>query len=113
MQQSNSNSSTATAKTDPSIHQRFFTTPEDVLTVPENMPAGYPVDAISCAIARADAMLLLIEGQFDADDGRLADHVIANALWAVRGELAVIGKLVDHGHNTEQETAGKTAAQHI
>ena len=83
---------------------RYLGTPEAVLAIPADVPAGYPIDAIECALSRADAVLVLLSGQFDGTGAeRLADHVICNALWAVRGELGLLGKLVGHGYMTEEQ----------
>lgn len=77
-------------------------TPEDLLDVAGNMPAGYPIDAIECAMTRAESVLLLLFGQFDGTGGgRLADHIICDALWTVTGELALLRKLFNHGYRTE------------
>ena len=87
---------------------RYLGTPEDVLAVPADVPAGYPINAMECALSRADAVLVLLSGQFDGTgDGRLADHVICNALWAVSGELAILRKLLDHGRRTEGQRAAE------
>jgi len=84
---------------------RTFCTPEAVLTVPSDVPPGYPIDAMECALSRADSVLVLLSGQFDGTGAeRLADHIVCNALWAVRGELAMLGKLLSHGYlSTESE----------
>ncbi|SFP27469.1 hypothetical protein SAMN05216229_101258 [Geopseudomonas sagittaria] len=100
---------------------RTYSTPEDVLRVPGDVPPGYPIDAIDCALSRADAVVVLLSGQFDGTGAeRLADHIVSNALWAVRGELAMLRQLFEHGHQTEAQrvaedldkalaAAGKTA----
>ena len=81
-----------------------FTTPEQALAISADVPAGYPIDAIDCALSRADAVLDLLACQFDgADSPRLADNIISNALWAVSGELALLRKLFEHGHKTEEQ----------
>lgn len=83
---------------------RNLHTPEDVLSIASDMPAGYPIDPIECAIARANAVLILLSGQFDGTGGeRFADHLIANVLWSVQGELALVHKLVQHGYETSKE----------
>lgn len=83
---------------------RHFTTPEDLLSIASDVPAGYPIDALTCAIGRADSILCLVSGQFDGTGGdRYADPILANILWAVRGELALISKLVAHGDATERD----------
>ena len=83
---------------------RNLHTPEDVLSIASDMPAGYPIDAIDCALSRANAVLILLSGQFDGSDNeRLAGHLIANILWSIQGDLALIQKLVRHGYDTSKE----------
>ena len=78
-------------------------TPETLFTIPGNVEPGYPLDAIECALSRADATLLLLSGQFDgAGAERLADDAIGNVLWAVRGEIGLLKKMVAHGYKTER-----------
>jgi hypothetical protein len=85
---------------------RNLHTPEDVLSIASDMPADYPIDPIECAIARANAVLILLSGQFDGTGGeRLADHLIANVLWSVQGDLALIKTMVMHGHDTSKVAA--------
>ncbi|WP_313050449.1 hypothetical protein [Pseudomonas soli] len=71
--------------------------PEDLLCVPTQADAGIPIDAITCAVERANAVLLLLEDQFECDTPRLANHIIAAALWDVRGTLGLIRTLAIHG----------------
>lgn len=79
-------------------------TPEQVMAIASDTAPGYPVDAIDCALARADSVLCLLEGQFDGSDSeQLADHLVANILWSVRGQLALIKAMVKHGHDTSKE----------
>jgi phosphoribosylcarboxyaminoimidazole (NCAIR) mutase len=83
---------------------RNLHTPEDVLSIASDMPAGYPIGAIDCALSRANAVLILLSGQFDGSDSeRLAGHLIANILWSVQGDLALIKKMVKHGYDTSKE----------
>lgn len=80
---------------------RDTSTPEAFLSAPNDMPAGYPIDAITCALSRAEAVLTLLQGQFNGmGDYRYCDAVIANALWSVSGEIGLIRTMVDHGHQT-------------
>lgn len=81
---------------------RDTSTPEGFLTVPADMPAGYPIDAITYALSRAEAVLTMVTGQFDGSGtGRYCDSVIAGALCAVSGELSLIRTMVYHGFQTE------------
>ncbi|NSX10099.1 hypothetical protein HTX81_16060 [Pseudomonas lini] len=74
--------------------------PEDLLCVSMNAEAGVPIDAITCALTRADSVLTLLEDHFDSESPRLANHVIAAILWDVRGTLGLIKTLALHGDTT-------------
>lgn len=84
--------------------------PEDLLCVSMNAEAGVPIDAITCAIDRADSVLTLLEDHFDSESPRLANHVIAAVLWDVRGTLGLIKTLALHGDNTSKPAAQKGGA---
>lgn len=73
-----------------------FALPEDLLCVYQGAESGVPIDAITCAVERANSVLLLLEDQFECDGPRLANHVIAAALWDVRGTLGLIRTLALH-----------------
>lgn len=77
-----------------------FSLPEDLLGVSNNAEAGIPIDAITCAIDRADSVLTLLEDHFDSDKPRLANHVLASVIWDVRGTLGLIKTLTLHGDAT-------------
>ncbi|WP_122668423.1 hypothetical protein [Pseudomonas viridiflava] len=70
--------------------------PEDLLCVNPKADAGVPIDAITCAVDRASSVLLLLEDQFENDGPSLANHIIAAALWDVRGTLGLIRTLALH-----------------
>ncbi|MNP87164.1 hypothetical protein D3C76_1878760 [compost metagenome] len=55
---------------------------------------------------RANSVLLLLEDQFDCDGPRLANHVIAAALWDVRGTLGLIRTLAVHADNSTRQVMG-------
>lgn len=79
----------------------FTGTPESLLRLASNAPAGYPTDAICCALARADAVLLMLSGQFDgSNEERLADHVISDVISAIHGEMCLIKTMLAHGSHT-------------
>ena len=84
--------------------------PEDLLSVSMNAEAGVPIDAITCAIARADSVLTLLEEHFESESSRLANHVIAAVLWDVRGTLGLIKTLALHGDTTSIPAAQKGGA---
>ena len=77
-----------------------FALPEDLLCVSQQADAGIPIDAITCAIDRADSVLTLLEDHFDSDKPRLANHVLASVIWDVRGTLGLIKTLTLHGDTT-------------
>ncbi|WP_223450878.1 MULTISPECIES: hypothetical protein [unclassified Pseudomonas] len=79
-----------------------FSLPEDLLDVSTTTEAGVPIDAITCAIARADSVLTLLEDHFESesDRPRLANHVLAAVIWDVRGTLGLIKTLTLHGDAT-------------
>lgn len=77
-----------------------FALPEDLLCVSQQAEAGIPIDAITCAIDRADSVLTLLEDHFDSDKPRLANHVLASVIWDVRGTLGLIKTLTLHGDTT-------------
>ncbi|WLG51120.1 hypothetical protein [Pseudomonas sp. FP1742] len=87
-----------------------FALPEDLLCVTATAEAGVPIDAITCAIDRADSVLTLLEDHFDSESPRLANHVIAAVLWDVRGTLGLIKTLALHGDITSIPAAQKGGA---
>ena len=88
-----------------------FTLPEDLLCVSKEAQAGIPIDAITCAIDRADSVLTLLEDHFDSDKPRLANHVLASVIWDVRGTLGLIKTLTLHGDATSISRAKAGGAQ--
>ncbi|WP_434766644.1 hypothetical protein [Pseudomonas triticicola] len=87
-----------------------FSLPEDLLCVNPKADAGVPIDAITCAIDRADSVLTLLEDHFENESSRLANHVIAAVLWDVRGTLGLIKTLAMHGDNTSKPAVQKGGA---
>lgn len=87
-----------------------FALPEDLLCVNPSAEAGVPIDAITCAIDRADSVLTLLEDHFENEYSRLANHVIAAVLWDVRGTLGLIKTLAMHGDNTSAPAMQKGGA---
>lgn len=82
------------------MNNSSFCTPEDLLIVPAAIE-GYPINAIECAIGRANAQLIMLMGQFDGQsDAKYADHIICNVLWAIQGEIKILEAMVIHGHET-------------
>lgn len=87
-----------------------YALPEDLLCVNPKAEAGVPIDAITCAIDRADSVLTLLEDHFESESSRLANHVIAAVLWDVRGTLGLIKTLALHGDTTSIPAAQKGGA---
>jgi hypothetical protein len=85
---------------------QHFSQPEDLLCITAKAPAGVPIDALTCAVERAQAVLCLLEDQFEAEQGqRLANRVILGALWDVRGTLEQIRTLVVHADDSTRHVA--------
>ncbi|PMQ08999.1 hypothetical protein PseAD21_22085 [Pseudomonas sp. AD21] len=84
--------------------------PENLLCVNPTAEAGVPIDAITCAIDRADSVLTLLEDHFENESSRLANHVIAAVLWDVRGTLGLIKTLAMHGDTTSTPAVQKGGA---
>ncbi|WP_081951533.1 hypothetical protein [Pseudomonas cremoricolorata] len=83
--------------------------PEDLLCVTAQTPAGVPIDAITCAVERAQAVLCLLEDQFDTEQGqRLTNRVILGALWDVRGTLEQIRTLALHADDSTRHVAERS-----
>ncbi|RPZ02163.1 hypothetical protein [Pseudomonas aeruginosa] len=79
----------------------YALTPEESAVIDPTALPGYHVDAITCALSRADSMLLMLSCQFDSEDSCELHHsVIGNVLWAVQGEIEMARKLVQHGMTT-------------
>lgn len=79
-------------------------TPEDFFTIPATAEPGYPIDAIECALVRADAMLVMLISQFNGESQtKHNDYIVCHALWAVQGELGLLTKMVKHGFETEKK----------
>jgi hypothetical protein len=75
--------------------------PETILVVAPYADAGIPIDAITAACSRADAVLHLLMAQFSGESNhRFADGVILNALWDVQGTLDLVEKLALYGAAT-------------
>ena len=91
-------------------HALSCSLPEDLLCVSMNAEAGVPIDAITCAIERADSVLTLLEDHFENESSRLANHVIAAVLWDVRGTLGLIKTLALHGDTTSTPAVHKGGA---
>lgn len=71
--------------------------PEDLLSVGKEAEAGIPIDAITCAIDRANSVLMLLEDHLDRDTPLLSNRVLSSVIWDVRGTLGLIKKLAIHG----------------
>lgn len=77
--------------------------PEELLTVSSDVEAGIPIDAINCIIIRADSVLALLEDHFIEGRPPLSTAIVAGTLWDVRGALALIKTLAEHGHDSTRK----------
>ncbi|RRV39832.1 hypothetical protein EGJ86_10395 [Pseudomonas sp. o96-267] len=75
--------------------------PETIMTVDRTAEPGIPIDAITAACSRADAVLHFLMAEFNGEsDRRSADYLICNALWGVQGLLEQIRALALYGDAT-------------
>lgn len=69
--------------------------PENFPNVTRHAYEGCPADVIDCALARADAVLVMLSGQFDgANEERLADSVISIVISAIQGEIRHVKEML-------------------
>ena len=80
--------------------QDFTGLPEDILSVPAGVEAGVPIDEITCAVARADAVISMVMMALGTEDGRPADFILTDALWSAQSQLALIKQMAYHAHAT-------------
>lgn len=86
------------------MSQIDYSTPEGLMHVRQDAESGVPIDAITAACLRADAVLHLLITQFEGNTGgRLADYVITNALWDVQGAICQIKALSHYGYSSERK----------
>lgn len=87
-------------------------TPEAMLSVDAGVPNELPIDALTCALSRADSILVMVNTFFNGSikHGRPNDFVIANALWSVQGDLELIRKMVDFAYRVECQSVSKEVA---
>jgi len=87
----------------------FSNTPEGLFRMASNAPSGYPLDAIDCALDRADAVILMLAGQFDgSNEDRLHDRIISNVLSAIHSEVRLIRTMIEHGNSTKPQRQSPT-----
>ena len=92
-------------------HALSFSLPEDLLCVSKDAEAGVPIDAITCAIDRADSVLTLLEDHFESDRHHVWPITSSAAvLWDVRGTLGLIKTLTLHGDATSIPRAERRCA---
>lgn len=81
---------------------KYAGTPEELFEVPADAPAGYPIDAIDCALTRADSTLIVLSGQFDGTGAEEnAPHIVANVLWSIQGDIRLALKMLRHAYAKE------------
>ena len=83
----------------PQLVDLDFATPEDLLRVRPDAHKGIPIDAITTACERANAVLMLLSGQFcPENDSRFSDAIIAGAIWDVQGTIEQIKTIALYAH---------------
>jgi len=83
---------------------------ETLFTIkPDAQAEGYPIDALDCAITRAEAIVVLLISEFccTGKSCRLSDTIVGNALSAVSGHLAMIKTMVEYWHDVEVKREAK------
>ncbi|MDM1707699.1 hypothetical protein [Thiopseudomonas alkaliphila] len=90
----------------------YDSTPEDVLVMHPEAGAGIKIDAIECALSRAQSVINLLSPYFNGiiKDVKPSDGVIADALWSIQGELELIRKLANHAHESQRQLASSVKA---
>lgn len=71
--------------------------PETLLIIPAGR-TGHPIDAITAACTRAEAVLdmLMLHFRLPAEAERLSETQVSNVLWDVQGTLGLIRTLALH-----------------
>ena len=81
-------------------------TPEVFFSQPQNIAPGFPIDAITCQLARTAATVALLFCQFDGTcNGKIPDAHIANALWGVQADLERLQAMLAFGCQSGKEAA--------
>ena len=95
------------------IRPQFTGQPEDILFVPAGAETGLPIDEITCAVSRADAVISMVMAALSNDADRMADAVLIDALWSAQTQLALIKKMAYHAHATTTpiDSAAQPAAE--
>jgi len=79
----------------PSPPKSWGDTPEAVIT---GLPDGYlgiPLSLLSCVLARAEAVVILLSAELEHEDRNpIADDVLVHALWDVSGNLEIARNMV-------------------
>lgn len=83
-----------------------FYTPEDFIVVQQEH--GFPINAITCLIARAEAVVLLLHERFDGTfGGHTKDECVANALWSVDGDLRMLRTMIEAAYCSTRQEVGE------
>ena len=99
------------------FHEKnFYGTPEHYLT--STAPTDYgniDIDALSCALSRAESICILLGANFCEDNGvRHNDDVLRNATWALEGAINQAQMILWGGRTTDapkHEIQGKEASE--
>ena len=76
---------------------QYEDTPEAFIKLPST--ELFPIDAINCAQARADAILKMLIVALNCKGAEdIHPHTIAESLWALQGTLDQVKIMVDHSY---------------
>lgn len=81
-----------------------FGTPEDIFVLPKELPQKLPIDAINCALSRANAILMLLVGSgANLEDGfDLRHDYIMDAICCLQGQIAQARTILNCAQEAKQ-----------
>lgn len=80
------------------LNRNYSGTPEHYLRPAAVSDRGdLDVDALQCALSRAEALCILLVGQFDGSSDRCSDKTLGGAVWALEGVIGQAQLLVRGG----------------
>ncbi len=86
-------------------------TPEEFFIKPKE--SKFPIDAINCAFARADAILtMLIVTLSDQENQQFHPHTIGDALWQVQANMEQIKCMTDHSYQAMHKHIYASGREH-
>ncbi|QNM97724.1 hypothetical protein [Chitinimonas koreensis] len=77
------------------VEQSFYT-PESLFVPSPDAPPGLHIDALECALARAQAVLLLLSQQYDGGSvDHLGGETLSYVVDDIRGNLKLAQKIIE------------------